>query len=97
MRGESLEPGGCSACPTSACAAARAPLAPPPAAGTPAGAASDELYCTPFSDDRKPLWPLVDDGAGGGLGATIWSISAMRAMTACKLTVLVIGRERGGL
>src|SRR4051794_27837277 len=90
MRGESFEPGGCSATPTSFCAAAMAPLAPPPAAGAAAGAAGGGPDWTPLSEERKPLWPLalVEDGGVGGLGATIWSISAMRAMTACRLTVL---------
>src|SRR3954454_2536900 len=104
IRGASFEPGGCSATPTSAWAAAsaRRPAVVPPAAGVKAAA---EVPATgEASAPVARLWAAsVDaklDGAAvaGGLGAAegatrARSSSAMRAITSSTLITTVLGRH----
>src|SRR4051794_5494477 len=93
IRGESFEPGGCSACPTSPAAAAtmRAPApAPPPAIGavglaTPTAPGPTAFWSIPANE--FPLVPVVAaGGCAGALGANADSSAAMRARAASMLT-----------
>src|SRR4051812_29226900 len=94
IRGESFEPGGCSACPTSPAAAAtmRAP-APPPAIGAvgltaPTAPGPTAFWSIPANELESPAaW------AGGACvgGANADSRAEMRARTASMLTRQEIG------
>src|SRR3954452_16315340 len=95
MRGESFEPGGCSACPTSAEAAATiaapGPPAPPAGATGPSPAVEPgpmALESMPANDELPAAVAVVGAGAEGAVegGASAdWS-AAMRATTVSMLT-----------
>src|SRR3954466_684399 len=95
IRGESFEPGGCSAWPTSPAAAATiaVPL-PPPAIGAvgltvPTEPGPTAVWSIPANE--LPLAPPACLGAGGAGGAKAVSRAEMRARTASKLTCVGIG------
>src|SRR4051794_33894808 len=91
MRGESLEPGGCSVCPTSADAAWSMACTPaPPAPGAAVNAAeamagvalagATAAVCAPSTEENE-----VEAGACTGAGTSAVSICAMRARTSWTL------------
>src|SRR5689334_10282508 len=85
MRGESLEPGGCSACPTSPSAACTIAWAPPAGATVHVGAAA---AAAPGTFPLLPRTEANDEppaGAGGVAGSRPRWICSMRAMTAWTL------------
>jgi hypothetical protein len=94
MRGESLEPGGCSLCPISACAAATtlAPPPPPPTSGVAVVVAVAALvvgvvraFCK--VEAKEALLDVVAGWTAGVIeGANAVSSSAIRAMTESRLT-----------
>src|SRR3954468_13399244 len=92
IRGESFEPGGCSACPTSPAAAAtmRAP-APPPAIGAvglvaPTAPGPAAFWSIPANELESPCTPWAGGACAGGANAD--SRDEMRARTASMLTRL---------
>src|SRR4051794_201956 len=99
MRGESFEPGGCSACPTSpeaaATMAAPGPPAPAPAIGAtglraPVAPGPIALDSMPANDEPPAALAVVwvgAEGAGEGGASADWS-AAMRATTVSMLTRL---------
>src|SRR3954447_11457708 len=103
MRGESFEPGGCSAWPTSPDAAAtmREPE-PPPAIGATGLAAPTEpvpaaLWSIPAKEFALPGLAAVWAGAGGAGGANAVSRAEMRARTASMLTCRESASQRRSL
>src|SRR5688500_15593149 len=99
MRGESLDPGGCSAWPTSACAAAsaRAPALPPPAPRAPGGAATAAVAIGPpdVADARAAsnCAPPVVAEETCGRGASMVLISLIRAIATSTL-IVPVDRQR---
>src|SRR5690242_8543401 len=103
MRGESLEPGGCSVWPTSALAAwsiACAPPPPEPGPPTPPSVGEKAVVVMPgvaFGPGTAAVWAPsaawndeLDGTAWAGTGTSARSISAIRAIT---LSTLI---HRGG-
>src|SRR3954471_10260266 len=92
MRGESLEPGGCSVWPTSALAAWSMPCAPPPGVGAPSVGEkavvviADVAFAPGTAAVWAPsvAWKEVDAGRAAG-GTRDRSISAIRAITLSTL------------
>jgi hypothetical protein len=94
MRGESFEPGGCSACPTSADAAATIAAPGPPAPPTgaiglavPTAPGPIALVSMPAKDELPAAGVVACEveGAGEGGARADW-IAAMRATTVSMLT-----------
>src|SRR3954451_14593434 len=93
MRGESLEPGGCSVWPTSALAACSMPCAPPPGVGAPSVGEKAVVVIADvaFAPGTAAVWAPsvawnddVDAGLAAG-GTRDRSISAIRAITLSTL------------
>src|SRR3954469_11984902 len=101
MRGASLEPGGCSATPTSACAACRArwpALVAPPAPGSAAALAIGVAPATPdwpaSSEENCVAVSPTGVVGPGAVGCRPCCSSAIRVSTASTLISPVIGRPR---
>ena len=98
MRGESLEPGGCSATPTSACAAASAarPAAVPPVPAVPRVAveASGDPVALVSASTKVVGCAVVDATVGVAAGVSRVCSSAMRSRALTRDTRTGIGRER---